>query len=80
MVVGGLGAGYGVSVWIVVPLVVAGLTIVSLPKYIDLWPKARAVGAEREWFMTVAMSLLNSLAAACAVFVAGRLAWWMWGV
>jgi len=31
----------GVAWWVMVPLVVAGLSIVSMPKYIALWPRAR---------------------------------------
>ena len=40
----------GVAWWVTVPLVVAGLSIVSMPKYVALWPRAREVGAELEWW------------------------------
>ena len=71
---------YGVSAAIVIPLVVVGLSIRSLPKYLALWPKARAVGAERAWALFVALSFLNALAAACALVVFAHVNRWFWGV
>jgi ABC-type sulfate transport system permease component len=68
----------GVTGWIVVPLTVAGLSISSLPKYIELWSRAEKVGAQAEWWKTVALSAFNSLAAAVAAFVLGNLARWLW--
>jgi hypothetical protein len=67
-----------VTVWIVIPLTLAGLSISSLPKYIELWPRAERVGAQGEWWKKVALSALNSLADAVAAFVLGNLARWVW--
>ena len=68
----------GVTGWIVIPLAVAGLSISSLPKYIELWPRAAGVGAQSEWWKTVALSTFNSLAAAVAAFVLGKVVRWLW--
>ena len=57
--------------WIFIPLGVAGLSIVSLPKYLDLWPRSRDVGAEAMWWKTVGLSVFNTLGATCAAFVTG---------
>jgi ABC-type sulfate transport system permease component len=78
LVVAALASTLGLAVWIVVPLTAAGLSISSLPKYIELWPRARAVGAETEWWKTVLLSMLNSLAAACAAFLFGTFSRWLW--
>ena len=67
----------GVTGWVVVPLTLAGLSISSLPKYIELWPRAERVGAEGEWWKTVMLSTFNSVAAAVAAFVLGRLTRWL---
>lgn len=69
---------WGVPWWVVVPLTVAGLSIDALPKYLELWPRAQKVGAERQWWMTVALSLFNNLAAACGAYVAGIFTRWLW--
>jgi hypothetical protein len=69
---------HGVTGWIVIPLTLAGLSISSLPKYIELWPRAERVGAEAEWWKTVGLSFFNSLAAAVAAFVLGNLVRWLW--
>ena len=42
--VASIAACFGVAWWVVVPLAVAGLSISSLPKYVELWPRVRAVG------------------------------------
>ena len=68
----------GVKWWIVVPLTVTGLSVASLPKYIALWPRARNVGADRAWWITVGLSMFNNLATACAAFVLGILIRWLW--
>jgi hypothetical protein len=68
----------GVSAWVVVPMLVAGLSISSLRKYMALWPRARHAGVEAAWWRTVALSLLNSLAASCAAFPLGIVARWPW--
>ena len=71
---------YGVRAVIVIPLVVVGLSIKSLPKYLALWPKARATGGEWMWALAVAASFVNALAAACALVVFAALNRWFWGV
>lgn len=68
----------GVAWWVVLPLTLAGLSISSLPKYVELWPRAKAVGAEGEWRRTVILSMFNNLAAACGAFVLGKLIHWLW--
>ena len=68
----------GLSSWIVVPSIMAGLTLVSMPRYIELWPLAQATGAERMWWQTVALSMLNNFAAAVACVLLGRFLWWVW--
>ena len=67
----------GVTGWVVIPLTLAGLSISSLPKYIELWPRAEKVGAQGEWWKTVILSTFNSFAAATAAFAVGRLARWL---
>ena len=69
---------FGVSGWIVLPLTTAGLSISSLPKYVDLWPRARAAGLEHEWWKTLTLSLLNNFAASCAAFLFGIFSRWLW--
>ena len=59
-------------------MAVAGLSISSLPKYISLWPRARDVGAEGEWWKTVGMSTLNTAGASTAAFVLGWVIKWLW--
>ena len=71
---------FGLSWWIVIPLTVAGLSISSLPKYIELWPRAQAAGATHQWLATVGLSMLNSLGAALAAFAVGCAVGWFWGV
>jgi hypothetical protein len=78
LVVGCVAAAAGVSAWITVPLLVVGLSISSLPKYIALWPRAERVGAEGAWWQTVMLSMVNNLAASCGVFVLGILCRWLW--
>jgi hypothetical protein len=65
-------------VWVVVPLLVAGLSISSLPKYIALWPRAQRAGAERVWWQTVMLSVLNNVAAAGGAFLLGIVTRWVW--
>ena len=77
-VVAALASMFGLAWRIAVPLTVAGLSISSLPKYIELWPRAEAVGAEGEWWKTVLLSTFNNLAAACGAFVLGKLIYWLW--
>src|SRR5262249_30639352 len=62
LVVASLAAAGGVPWWVALPLTLAGLSIASLPKYVALWPRARHAGAEREWLITVALSMCNNLA------------------
>ena len=70
LLVASVAATVGVAWWVTVPLVVAGLSIVSMPKYVALWPRAREVGAELEWWKTIALSMFNNFACACGVHVA----------
>lgn len=80
LLVASIAAVFRVPWWVTVPLVMGGLSISSLPKYIELWPRARAVGAEGEWWKTVGLSSVNNLAAACGAHVVGVLTGWFWGV
>ena len=80
LLVASAAACFGVRWWVVVPLAVAGLSISSLPKYIELWPRVRAVGAEWEGWKTIALSMFNKLATSVAAFAVGRLSGWLWGV
>jgi hypothetical protein len=80
LLVGAACAGFGLSGWIVVPAVMAGLLISSLPKYGPLYPRAQEVGAEVPFWITVLSSVAIALAAATAAFAAGRFTWWLWGV
>lgn len=73
-----LAAAGGVKWWVVVPLTLAGLSIASLPKYAALWPRAREAGAEREWLITVSLSMVNNLGASCAAFLLGIGIRWFW--
>src|SRR2546423_7525445 len=68
----------GVPWWIAVPLATAGLSISSLPKYVELWPRVRAVGAEWEGWKTVALSMFNNIAASCGGFLLGVFSRWLW--
>jgi hypothetical protein len=45
-----IAAAAGDGPWEVVPLIVAGLSISLLPKFIALWPRARAGGAQAAWW------------------------------
>jgi hypothetical protein len=36
----------GVAWWIAVPLATAGLSISSMPKYVELWPRVQRADAE----------------------------------
>jgi hypothetical protein len=78
LIVAAIASTAGLSPWIVIPLSVAGLSISSLPKYIALWPRARAVGADRMWWSTLALSMFNNLATSCAAFVFGIAMRWLW--
>src|SRR5262245_62770237 len=66
LVVTTLSAAFGVPWWIAMPLAIAGLSISSLPKYVEMWPRVRAVGAEWEGWKTVALSMFNNIATSCA--------------
>ena len=78
LLVAAIAATCGVAWWIVVPLATAGLSISSLPKYVELWPRVRAAGAEWEGWKTVALSIFNSIAASCAAFAMGVVSRWLW--
>ena len=73
-------AGFGVSGWISVPATIAGLLISSLPKYLPLYPRAKAVGAETAFWMTVLASIMNATTVGFAAFLLGRATWWLWGL
>src|SRR5262245_25526045 len=77
LVVAALAAMYHVPWWVTVPLVMAGLAIKDLPKYIGLWPRAQAAGAVLEWWFLVAVSTALSLAVAVGVHVLGNVVRWM---
>jgi hypothetical protein len=77
LVVASLAAAGGVPWWIVLPLTLAGLSIASLPKYVALWPRARRASAEREWRVTVSLSVFNNLATSCAAFLLGIAIRWL---
>ena len=72
------GAAAGLQWWIGLPLCIAGLSISALPKYIEMWPRAREVDAEREWVITVALSMFNKLGATCGVYLHGHVVRWIW--
>ena len=74
-----LASAAGLAWWITAPLGVAGLSISALPKYLALWPRTVAVGAEKEWWKTVGLSALNSAGAtAAAVALGGAVRWLFW--
>ena len=77
--VAAMAAGFGVSGWIAVPATIAGLLISSLPKYLPLYPRAKAVGAEAAFWTTVLASILNATTAGFAAYLLGRATWWLWG-
>lgn len=78
LVVAALAATADLAAWIVFPLAVTGLSISALPKYIALWPRVRAAGAEQAWWVTVALSTFNTLAASSAAYLFGRFLGWLW--
>ena len=78
--VAAMAAGFGVSGWISVPATIAGLLISSLPKYLPLYPRTKAVGAVAEFWATVLASILNATIVGIAVFLLGRATWWLWGL
>lgn len=63
--------------WIFVPLCVSGLSIVTLPKYLRLWPHCVEAGRQRAWLISVALSVLNSAGAAAAAFMLGVVVRWL---
>ena len=77
--VAAMAAGFGVSGWISVPATIAGLLISSLPKYLPLYPRTKAVGAEAAFWTTVLASILNATTAGFAAYLLGRATWWLWG-
>ena len=75
-----MAAGFGLSGWISVPATISGLLISSLPKYLPLYPRAKAVGAEAAFWTTVLASILNATTAGFAAYLLGRATWWLWGL
>ncbi len=71
-------ATFGMSAWVTIPTTLAALSISSLPKYIELWPRARDVGAAGEWWRTVALSTFSSFAASSGAHLAGLATRWLW--
>lgn len=80
LLVGMTGAMLGVSFWVVVPLMAAGLSISSLPKYVALWPRARAAGGQGMWWRTVALSTGNTVVTSLLSAWLGRFIAWGWGL
>jgi hypothetical protein len=78
--VAALAAGFGVSGWITIPATMAGLLISSLPKYVEIYPRARAVDASVAFWATVLASILTSAIASVATYALGRATWWLWGL
>ena len=78
LLVAAFAAACGLNWWVALPLAVAGLSIASLPKYMELWPRAKAVGAEWHWWMTVSLSLFNNVAAGAAAVLFGKVTQWLW--
>ena len=66
--------------WVTIPATIAGMLISSLPKYIAIYARAKAVGAVAEFWATVAASVLNAAVIGIAAFVLGRATWWLWGL
>ena len=58
--------------WITLPLAIAGLAVSTLPKFSAHWLRARAVGAERDWWKRVAHWFLRSVGASIAAFALGH--------
>ena len=77
LMVAGVCALGGVTWWVVISTTFAGLSISSLPKYIELWPRACEAGVQREWWITVGQSALISLTAATGACVAGIVTHWL---
>ena len=75
-----MAAGFGLSGWISIPATIAGLLILSLPKYLPLYPRAKTVGGVAEFRAAVLASVLNATMVAVAVFLLGRASWWLWGL
>ena len=64
--------------WLVaIPLGVLGLMLCVWPKYAAMLPRARAVGAEREFAVTVALSILNALITISASYLMGLFIRWL---
>jgi hypothetical protein len=78
LLVAALAGCLGVAWWIAVPLATAGLSISSLPKYVELWPRVQRAGAEWEGWKTVALSMFNNIVASCGGFLLGVLSHWLW--
>ncbi len=78
--VAALAAGFGVSAMITIPATLAGLLMSSLPKYIPLHARAKAVGADVAFWAMILSSILICTATSIAAHVVGRLTWWLWGL
>ena len=78
--VAAIAAGFGVAGWISVPATITGLLISSLPKYLPLYPRAKAIGAVAAFWVTVLASVLNAATVGFTTFLLGRATWWLWGL
>ncbi len=66
-------AAAGVRATIIIPSILAGLLAFSLPKYAELWPRARDAGASTKWLATVAASVGGSIATTLGAYYTGLL-------
>jgi hypothetical protein len=67
----GLAGAGGSKWWLAVPICTVALFLCGLEKYVAMWARVREAGAERVFFETLGLSLLNAGGAAAAVFVFG---------
>lgn len=80
LLIAAMAAGFGVSATITVPATMAGLLIASLPKYVPLHARAKAVGAESKFWATILSSILIAAVTSIATHILGRTIWWLWGL
>lgn len=69
---------WGVHAVIAIGLCIVGLMIAVASKYIDAYPRARAVGATRTLVVSVCLSLANAAFTATVTYVLGGVIgrWW----
>ena len=78
--VAAMAAGFGMSGWICVPVTIARLLISSLPKYLPLYPRAKAAGAEAAFWATVLASVLIATTVGIAAFLLGKATGRLWAL